>query len=527
MHTVGVGACFMALLSSGSHGQLLRKLSSECCAGYQPASDIMSHSRIDLDQQEMEEHLTALDFEAAKAIYTFGGNSGATAQITLTPPISDTQAKGALVKQGQGAFGVLKTEAAKGATIMTVTYKSTCKDGGSATKDLSGCFAAGLGNSITVGNSTLITNAIMHNTYRTLAGFSTEAQRKMEGQEFYAVYKAYYGGGDYAHKRVMAALTKSGICSSCDAIAQVEIAKKTSAYMNVWMSVIREMEDAIIDCQTGCSDCNDGPVHAWDVAVASYTGSLEGSNADGDNKPGKLLHELADKRCKNFGTCSNGEGRSAVNAQIVGQFRLGQSKLLSGKCIEAIPIKHRIVELMSIPLVQGALRYAWEVTYSTRDSKARAAGAALSAAILPRVAACNPDAAEIIKTHMDYDYSRTSGDDLWHKVKEAFESSYSCLGITCEDVGGIIRKGKEYEKFAEPCVTPKLQNTAPAPESGGLATEIIIVIVVGGLILASTCALVAWKCGFNSGKSYAKFESTTGNGQTVGRQIEATNGASL
>eukprot|EP00931_Biecheleriopsis_adriatica_P062224 TRINITY_DN37473_c0_g1_i1.p1 TRINITY_DN37473_c0_g1~~TRINITY_DN37473_c0_g1_i1.p1 ORF type:complete len:519 (-),score=69.96 TRINITY_DN37473_c0_g1_i1:139-1695(-) len=518
MRAIGFGACFIVFFSGGSQGQPFRKLSSECCAGYQPASDITSHSRIDLDQKEMNDHLDNLNFEAAKAIYTLGGNSGASAQITLTPPISKTQAKGVLVKQGQNAVGVLKAEAAKGATIMTVTYNSTCKEGGLATKDLSGCFVAGLGNSVTVGTSTLITNAIMRNTYRTLAGFSTKAQQQMEGQEFYAVYKAYYNDGDYAHKRVMAALTKTGICSACDAIAQVEIAKKTSVYMNVWMSVIREMEDAIIDCQNGCLDCNDDPVHAWDVAAAFYTGSLEGSNTDDSNKPGNLLHDLADKRCQNFGTCSNGEGRSAVNAQIMDQFRLGQSKLLSGKCVEAIPIKRRIVELMSIPLVQGALRYAWEVTYSTRNSKSRAAGAAFSAAILPRVAACNPDAAEIVKTHMDYDYSRVPGDDLWHKVKEAFESTYSCLGITCEDVGGIIRQGK-YEKFAEPCVTPKLQNTTAASESTGLATEIIIAIVVGGLILASACAFVAWKFGFNMGRRYAKFESTTGNGQTVGRQI--------
>jgi hypothetical protein len=221
-----------------------------------------------------------------------------------------------------------------------------------------------------------------------------------------------------------------------------------------------------------------------------------------------------------------------VNAQVIGQFRIGQHKLLSGKCVEAIPIKRRIVELMSVPLVQGTLRYAWKVTFQHSDSKSRAEGAAFSAAILPRVAACNPDAAEIIKTLMDYDYSRVPGDDLWNKVKKAFESTYTCLGITCEDVGGIIREGKEYEEFAEPCVTSELKETAPAPppapapapESSGLAMEMIIVIVVGGLILASACAFVAWKCGFSKGKSYARFETTQSDkGQIIGSPASCQN----
>jgi len=41
------------------------------------------------------------------------------------------------------------------------------------------------------------------------------------------------------------------------------------------MYVIREMEDAVADCKAGCEYCNDARVHAWDEAVAFYTGSIE------------------------------------------------------------------------------------------------------------------------------------------------------------------------------------------------------------------------------------------------------------
>merc|ERR1719387_748621 len=159
-----------------------------------------------------------------------------------------------------------------------------------------------------VGAPTAVTNK-----YRTLAGFSTAAEAKMTGQEYFDQYKAYYKVGDYAHQRVMAGLDKTGICSACDDAARIEIVKKTSAYMNVWMYVIREFEDAIDDCKSNCINCNDDPVHAWDEGVAFYTGSLEGVDGSGS---GKMIHALADKRCKNFGTCMHvsGEGYSTVGA---------------------------------------------------------------------------------------------------------------------------------------------------------------------------------------------------------------------
>ena len=80
--------------------------------------------------------------------------------------------------------------------------------------------------------------------------------------------------------------------------------KKGTAYMTIWMYVIREMEDALDDCKEACTieDCNDDPVHAWDEGVAFYTGSLEGSDGSGS---GKLAYALADKRCANFKTCGD------------------------------------------------------------------------------------------------------------------------------------------------------------------------------------------------------------------------------
>lgn len=512
MITFGFAACLIAVFIGGTEGELLRKLSYQSYAGYEAASDVVSHSRIDLDQKEMEAHLQNSDFVAAKAIYTFGGNSGATAHIDVNAlPVGASQ--GARVTQGDVAFGTVKSTAAAGDTTIKVTYVSHCKDGGSATKDLSGCFTVG-GGFISIADVGHVgAPKAVTNVYRSLAGFSTAAQAKMQGQEFYAVYRAYFNQGDYAHQKVMAALEKNGILSKSDDITRTEIAKKTSAYMSVWMYVIREMEDAIIDCQSGCLKCNDDPVHAWDEAVAFYAGSLEGASHDtSGNNPGKLLHELADKRCKNFGTCSAGDGRSAVNAAIMDQFKIGQYKLLSGKCVDAIPIKRRIVELMTVPLVQGSLRYAYKVDksiFKQSGSKEKAEGAAFSAAVLPRIAVCDPRAAKTIEDNMNLDSSSPMSAG-YTTVKQAFESTYKCLGITCEDVGGILTStGDAYFESAEPCVTVTTEYVQPASQAEtGVSLLVLICALAASLVICAVFAVAAWRYGFKSGTDYAKF---TGN----------------
>merc|ERR1711985_214283 len=297
-----------------------------------PGSDVIQHNLLDLDQAEMETHLKVPDYAKTKAIYTLGGNSGAKAEITVSALAADA-AKGAEVKQGTVAVGKMKSAASAGATAITVSYTSSvCKEGGLDTKDVSGCFTVG-GGAITIGGVDIGAPTAVSNKYRALAGFSTAAEKKMTGQVYFDIYKTYFGVGDYSHVRVMAALEKTGICSACDDAARVQIAKKTSAYMNVWMYVVREFEDAIADCKAGCINCNDDPVHAWDEGVAFYTGSLEGVDGSGS---GKMLHALADKRCKNFGTCmhvsgkgySTVEGGSAVNMQLFKEFTLGRDTLL-------------------------------------------------------------------------------------------------------------------------------------------------------------------------------------------------------
>jgi len=471
-----LGASFVAILAKGVQG------SYELIAGYEPGSDVTQHNMLDLDQAEMETHLKGPSYDKASAIYNKGGNSGAKAEITVSALAADA-AKGAEVKQGAVGIGKMKSAASAGATMITVSYKSVCKEGGLDTKDVSGCFTVG-GGAITVGGVDIGAPTAVANKYRTLAGFSTAAEKKMTGQEYFDIYKAYFGPGDYAHQRVMAALDKTGICGACDDDARVQIAKKTSAYMNVWMYVIREFEDAIADCKAGCIDCNDDPVHAWDEGVAFYAGSLEGTDGSGS---GKMLHALADKRCKNFGTCTAAGGGSQVNEELFKLFTKGKVALQEGKCDDAKPLKKTIVELMSVPLVQGSLRYAYKVAKLQGGSKEFAEGAAFSAAILPRVHNCDTAAAKTISDtmNMEIDKSAWVSADTYPAVKKAFESTYACLGITCAHVGGLILDGTEYYEGAGPCEDPAPTETeAPTTASGSVHVQSSSTLLFGTLLAA-------------------------------------------
>jgi len=208
------------------------------------------------------------------------------------------------------------------------------------------------------------------------------------------------------------------------------------------MYVIRELEDAVDDCQNGCIDCNDDPVHAWDEAVAFYTGSTSD----------QLLYALADKRCVNFKTCGTEGSESStmpskVNYDIFGQFALGQQSLLEGDCPAVKVAAKRITDLMAVPLIQGTIRYGYKVDKQMGEEVEKAEGATFAAAVLPRVHACSTVDAKTIYDNMRVGATSTN----FAAVKTAFENNYECMNIKCNDVGGLYSV-TEYYSGAEPCV---------------------------------------------------------------------------
>lgn len=460
-----------------------RHLSQEQIAGYEPASQVTDHNAIDLDQKAIEGRLalaTEASFEEAEDIYLNGGHSKSYALVELTPTLSKPVSKGTIVsgttESGAKTTAKFYESYDAGMGMVKLQYQTTdiqesyvtCRVGALPPVDrmLTGCFAA-TGSLIIDGDDTDYTYEYDpekdNNNGRTIAAFSTAAESKMLSgcpgcpyAEFIKYYN-YYGRADYAHEWVTAAFdaeTTSFTNGNADFskygfIGRAEAIKKGTAYMNVYMYVIREFEDALDDCNRDCIACNDDPVHAWDEGVAFYTGSLEGVDGSGS---GRLIHSLADKRCANFKTCSSTgdklDGQSKVNYDLFSQFILGKYNLLTGNCAALRPSIDRIVNLMSVPLIQGTLRYAHKVDKLSEGEKGQAEGAVFAAAVLPRVHACSPEDAAIIYSNMGVGAISAS----FEEVKAAFERNYECMGITCAEVGGLWNGIEGYYEGAEPCI---------------------------------------------------------------------------
>ena len=268
----------------------------------------------------------------------------------------------------------------------------------------------------------------------------------------------YYGDFDYADKWVTAALAGTDMSfssgkhgpnafSTLGDAARKEAVKKGTAYMNVWMYAVREFEDAIDDCSTCTAECNDfsvnsGSVHAWDEGVAFYTGTLEGT-ALGGSSGGKLVYRLAEKRCANFGTCGFAgdatSGTAKVNLDLFPLFAEGARLLERGECSAVRPVVDSIVSLMTVPLVQGSLRYAYKIgeVPSDRSQKNAAEGAVFAASVLPMVYYCNPASALVIESNQKFGLYDAGTYPDFAAVKLAFEETYACLGITCDQVGAL------------------------------------------------------------------------------------------
>jgi hypothetical protein len=240
------------------------------------------------------------------------------------------------------------------------------------------------------------------------------------------------------------------------------------------------MEDALDDC------VSDSGVHAWDEAVAFYTGSLERSNGLGD---GVLMYDLADKRCQDFNTCgSNGGttiGPSYINHEVIREFKDGQRKLMKGDCPGARENKERIVQLMLVPLIQGTLHFAYLQYTTDSGEKEESQGATFAASVLPYIHSCSVDDAMVIYENMKVGHETKTD---FPAVKKSFENHYQCLGITCSDVGGVWDR-----------VTRKyMANAAPCNSGGGSTTNSLglgVGIAVGGAVFLAIVVLLSNYCG--------------------------------
>lgn len=236
------------------------------------------------------------------------------------------------------------------------------------------------------------------------------------------------------------------------------IIENSIVWLTMFMEVISRMERSIDECFDTDNTPDDALVF-WDSAVAFYTGSQV------SNESGVFLYHVANTRCLSASTCGengdDGDGIAWVNYQVFHNFEAGQKHLLERNCPATRSNKEEIVRLMTIPMIQGALRRTRfledkEIDYERHLGE----GIAYAASVLPFIHACDPDDASIIH----HTLRATNGDDVdFDEVRNAFARNLVCLQITCEEIGDVI----ELNFDGETCSTVRSQVKTTSSSAAG------------------------------------------------------------
>jgi len=151
---------------------------------------------------------------------------------------------------------------------------------------------------------------------------------------------------------------------------------------------------------------------------------------------------------------------------------------------------------MTIPLIQGMLKYAYEsdpaagakcASGSLDCDKALGEAWAFAAAVLPRLNYCDSSVAKLVKDNLDVTAiagASTQGNsqmtDTHAKLKTEVEKTYPCLGITCEEVGVYKSSGLTACGDAAASTAPAATAapaTATSDESGALVASFAMVLL--------------------------------------------------
>jgi hypothetical protein len=234
------------------------------------------------------------------------------------------------------------------------------------------------------------------------------------------------------------------------------------------MEVVFFLNEAVVDCQAGVPDA----AYAVDKAVAYYTGS----RTTEANSSGLLLFASAEKRAVQMNTITD-ISAAFVNVEIFLQLNSMKIYLIANEtvlCNQVEQSKDHIVTMMKVPIVQSIIHSAYiqsnePPSNKTDEEKVISEGATFAAAMLPFIHDCDPKAADTLHRNMKLGVIAN-----FDEVKTAMETTYNCLNITCEHIGGIWN-GSNY--VIPPCATTSGSVTA------AISYAFVIFITAVGIIL--------------------------------------------
>jgi len=273
-------------------------------------------------------------------------------------------------------------------------------------------------------------------TVISLAGLSLAASGVMSGDPLYNIYRnAFYDLGvdnendsagnfdghpveEYANTLVVDLFELNSTRTETEG----------AIIMNVWMAVAHELHSVMRGCRSNNQEEMNG---ALDRATALWIGA---DQIRGDNLEGHLLYNLAELAGELFG---QDEGESKVNTGLMEEINSIQFNIASGTCaqeggyVEMRDKVRKVTSYMTIPLVQTLIHHIVQIQNEGASDMVEL----YALTLLPRVAACDPDKYKRMLQWMVFN-SLTIDNQL--DAIETLQSVYSCLDITCADVGSYL-----------------------------------------------------------------------------------------
>ena len=279
-------------------------------------------------------------------------------------------------------------------------------------------------------------NALAHGgKLKTLASLSTSAGKRMTNESTFTLYLYALGYSGFGHNTVTSYFKEE---------FKSTFASEAAVVLNIWIYITHLLHDAATDCRSAESLAvtntarnmnlfnNARGERAIDEAASLWIGSEQEA---GSSSKGWLMYQLTERMAEKFGTKKNSQAR--VNTEILKLFRSAKSIFsLYGSCGQGSNtyrqvrvIADKIVVQMTIPLIQSL------IYYMSIDDKERIKIYAKAA--LPRIVGCNMAMYQYLE---DILINGAYESKMFSSILRSLQGSYTCLGITCDDIGSFDRE---------------------------------------------------------------------------------------
>lgn len=226
-----------------------------------------------------------------------------------------------------------------------------------------------------------------------------------------------------------------------------EIEIEAALIMNVWMKIVHELDEAVRACRD--RNTTDSGLRNLDTAAAFWIGI---GQKPGDSKSGNLLYNLAEKAGEKFRqdrSSKNNNSETSANQKIIDYMNHIKNEIIhTGKCMDGALVEYqmivqKIIGQMTVPLVQQLIYHLMQ----PGAARSRAAFIELYAlSILPRIEECDR---EKYKFFLNRTVMNEFHGNAVEFITNDLQPMYSCLGITCEDVGTYVFEELPHDNTGE------------------------------------------------------------------------------